>query len=123
MGSRSFNAWESVERFLDRLPDGRRQWKHKHLPAGPVTMAERQGEKVVGKAWDSKSLFINEAITHYYYYQREGGVTCANLRAGNIHMERRIQELEEELEIWEKFTADQGLVHRILRTLNLRTGP
>ena len=60
MGSRSFNAWESVERFLDRLPDGRRQWKHKHLPAGPVTMAERQGEKVVGKAWDSKSLFINE---------------------------------------------------------------
>ena len=117
MGSRSFNAWESVERFLDRLPDGRRQWKHKHLPAGPVTMAERQGEKVVGKAWDSKSLFINEAITHYYYYQREGGVTCANLRAGNIHMERRIQELEAELE------KKNGVVQRFLRTLNWRTGP
>ena len=116
MGSRSFNAWESVERFLDRLPDGRRQWKHKHLPA-LETMAERQGEKVVGKAWDSKSLFINEAITHYYYYQREGGVTCANLRAGNIHMERRIKELEAEIENLENI--NEGLILRAINRLGL----
>ncbi len=96
MGSRSFNAWEVVDKYLNRLPDGRREWKHKHLPF-TVTEAEKHGESVVGRAWDSKSLFINEAIVHFYYYQRDGGRTCANNRLAVIQLEKRILELEEEL--------------------------
>ncbi len=96
MGSRSFNAWESVEEILNNLPDGRKTWRHKHLPM-VVTTRELIGEPVVGRPWASKSLFINEAITHYMRTLNEVGMSCSDSALAIKAYQTRIEELEEEL--------------------------
>jgi len=96
MGSRSFNAWESVSKILDGIPDGRYAWRHKHLPVS-VTVREMIGEKVVGTPWSSRSKFINEAILHYYRTERVEGMSCSDAALAIKAHESRVQELEEEL--------------------------
>ena len=92
MGSRSFNAWPQVEAFLDSIPDGRNAWRHKTLPM-IITPAETEGQPIVGRAWRSKSLFINEAITHYIRKDQDG-ISCADLRLN--------------IEALQKIITDQG---------------
>jgi len=96
MGSRSFNAWPQVEAFLDSIPDGRNAWRHKTLPMS-VTIAEREGQPVVGRAWKSKSLFINEAISHYIRKDQDG-VSCSDLRLNIEALQKIITEQGEEIQ-------------------------
>ncbi len=96
MGSRSFNAWDSVSKILDGIQDGRYAWRHKHLPV-TVSVRELIGEKVVGTPWDSRSKFINEAILHYHRTERVEGMSCSDAALAIKAYQTRIEALEEEL--------------------------
>ncbi len=96
MGSRSFNAWDSVSKILDGIQDGRYAWRHKHLPM-VVTTRELIGEKVVGTPWDSRSKFINEAILHYHRTERVEGMSCSDAALAIKAYQTRVEALEEEL--------------------------
>ena len=100
MGSRSFNAWPQVDAFLNGIPDGRSEWRHKSLPMS-VTPAEREGQPVVGRAWRSKSLFINEAISHYIRLNKEGH-SCSKLTLNIEGLQKIITEQGELIEKYKK---------------------
>ena len=96
MGCRSFNAWPSVEAILNSIGDGRSAWRHKTLPM-VVTPAERHGQPVVGRAWKSKSLYVNEAIMHYYRKDEEG-FSCADIRQNIQALQDRLTQAHEEID-------------------------
>ena len=108
MGSRSFNAWPQVEDILDSIPDGRNVSRHKHLPM-IITPAEREGVPVVGRAWKSKSLLINEAIMHYTK-PRENSMSFADLHLSIARHQDYIKQLHEEIE---ELKGRVSLWHRI----------
>jgi len=107
MGSRSFSAWPKVEEYLDSIPDGRNAWRHRSLPF-TSTIREREGQPIVGRAWRSKSLFINEAITHYIRAAR-GEESCATLVLNIAALQEvitkqgeLIEELERRKSLWHR---------------------
>ncbi len=107
MGSRSFSAWPHVEAFLDSIPDGRREWRHKTLPMS-ITAAEREGQPVVGRAWRSKSLFINEAISHYIRKDQDG-ISCSDLRLNIEALQKIITEQGEQLKKYQEASVWQRI--------------
>jgi hypothetical protein len=111
MGSRSFSAWPQVEKILDDIPDGRNSWRHTHMPM-VITTQEREGVPVVGRAFQSKSLLINEAIMHFVR-RKELGSSCAEIRANLVAHQEIIKEQGEELERLKKKKGVRGLWHRI----------
>ena len=66
MGAKSFNLWPRCEEIIDGLPDGRKHWRNKHFPLIPGEEEKQIGGKMIGRPAMSKSLFVNEAIIHYY---------------------------------------------------------
>jgi len=111
MGGRSFSAWPQVEDILDSIPDGRESWRHKQLPM-IVTQAEKEGRPIVGRAFQSKSLLINEAIIHFCRRNDEG-FSCADIRMNLEALQGIIRAQGEELETLKKKRGLRGLWHRI----------
>lgn len=107
MGSRSFSAWPQVEAFLDTIPDGRSEWRHKTLPMS-ITTAEREGQPVVGRAWRSKSLFINEAISHYIRKDQDG-ISCSDLRLNIEALQKIITEQGEQIKKYQEASVWQRI--------------
>ena len=90
MGAKSFNLWPRCEEIIDSLPDGRKQWRNKHLPLIPGEEEKQIGTKMVGRPTMSKSLFVNEAIIHYHdrnWFQ---------IRRSRDALQARVLELDEE---------------------------
>jgi hypothetical protein len=110
MGSRSFSAWPQVEKILDDIPDGRNSWRHSHLPM-VITTQEREGVPVVGRAFQSKSLLINEAIMHFVR-RRDMGSSCAEIRANLVAHQEIIKEQNELIEKYKK-ERRESIWHRI----------
>lgn len=111
MGSRSFNAWPAVEAILDSVPDGRQVWRHKHLPM-VEDPREKHGQPVVGRAYRSKSLLINEAVMHFME-RKSDGTSCGEIRLNLQSLQRIITEQGEEIERLKKRRGLRGLWLRI----------
>ena len=112
MGSRSFNAWPSVEAILNSIGDGRSAWRHKTLPA-VVTEAERHGVPVVNRAWNSKSKFVNEAILFYSKQRGEQLISFADLLKNIEGLQNQLARQYEEMEELRRAKGRVSLWRRI----------
>lgn len=110
MGAKSFNLWPRCEEIIDSLPDGRKHWRNKTLPLIPGEEERQIGSKLVGRPAMSKSLFVNEAIIHYY------DKNWFQIRRSRDALQIRVLELNEEIkQLKAEKKARNGYISRWFR--------
>jgi hypothetical protein len=115
MGAKSFNLWPRCEEIIDSLPDGRKHWRNKHLPLIPGEEENQIGSKMIGRPAMSKSLFVNEAIIHYYdknWFQirRARDALQEHVRVQNAEIEDLKKQLDEA-----QSRGGKGILSRLFR--------